>query len=323
MKKTIALLLVLAMCLSLCACGGNGSDSKSNEPNDKNVQQGKNTLFSTAWVNIYTGSKLVFSEDGTVASGQNTGEWTQDNSTITITYTSAYSGDTIEQYYDYTDKDGTAMLKSHPTGKYNGMTAIFTSEEYYPEDVANDIAASAAKKLGDTVSSDIIELTVKKAALSHYAESPRQDAATGKTTNVDSACEPADGGFFSCSKGRTLLCLDFVLKNTDRDTLDTGNYIVSFAVKQGDNYATAKGYDLNNKDGSFGLNLAFSPIAYNGGDFYTNDTSNELISAGQSAEIKVVCVLGFESVDLSAPFSLIVNVSNSSNGTESFIYAVE
>lgn len=177
--------------------------------------------------------------------------------------------------------------------------------------------------LGDTVSTDIIELTVKKAALAYYAEGASTSTSDGRTTNVDSACEPAEnGGLYKCNKGHTLVCLDFVLKNTDRGNLDTGNYIVSFTVRQGENEGYVFGYDLNNPNGLGGLNLYLMPVALNGGDFKTNKTSNKILSPGEYAEIKWVGVANFEPDSINDSFDLVVSIMSSS-GNEEFVFTVE
>ena len=48
-----------------------------------------------------------------------------------------------------------------------------------------------------------------------------------------------------------------------------------------------------------------------------------LLTAGSSYEIKVVGVVGFEPEDLSAPFDLIVQLKNSNDEEETFLYRVE
>lgn len=183
--------------------------------------------------------------------------------------------------------------------------------------------ADSAYKLGDTVSTDIINLTVNNAQLAFFAAPPATSTSDGKTANPDEACAPSENStLFTANKGRTLVCLDFVIENLDRSTLDTDDYIVSFQVQQNGESAPVKGYDLNDKDGCFGLNLSWSPIAENGGDFYTHSSMNKLIDAGSSVEIKVVGIVGFESADLNAPFDLVVSVMNSDGNAEDFVFTI-
>ena len=177
---------------------------------------------------------------------------------------------------------------------------------------------------GDTVSTDIIELTVKKAALAYYAEAASTSTSDGRTVNVDSACEPKEsGGFYECNKGHALVCLDFVLKNTDRGSLNTDSSIVAFSVCQGENTGSVFGYDLNDPNGSGGLRLSRMPVAMNGGDFKTCDTNNKILSAGEYAEIKWVGVVNFEPDSISDPFDLYVDIKNSSGEKEQFVFSIE
>jgi len=183
-------------------------------------------------------------------------------------------------------------------------------------------ATSTKYNVGGTVSSDIAELTVKKASLGYYAAAASTSTSTGKTANISTAFEPTDKSnvFFKASKGYTLVCLDFVLKNLDRD--DIQNYVVSFSVKQNGETAAVMGYDLNMKGGSGNLNLSYASIAYNGStDFYTSRTMNEIIDPGESVEIKTVGIIGFDA-DLDAPFELIAELKNSSGKAEKFVYEI-
>ena len=180
----------------------------------------------------------------------------------------------------------------------------------------------ASYQLGDTVSKEILEVTVNNAAISSYAAGPATSTSDGTTSNVEEACAPAESGFFKANKGRTLVCLDYVIKNLDRDTLNTSDYIVEFAVKRNGEAYQVKGYDLNNKDGSFGLVFRWSPVSKNGGDFETHDSDDILIHAGETVEIKVVGIAVFEDEDLNAPFDLVVKIKNSSNTEDSFTYSI-
>lgn len=345
MKKLLALMLAAALALSLVACGGGGGTGDTNTPSGGNGgtastdapnggegnhantdtsgggQQIKN-ITSVKWVDLYGGSTLVLNDDNTMTLGENSGTWTQEDTVLTWTY-KALSGSMIERTADITEENGITIIQPRSEGISDGAATRFTLSKYCPEAQVDEAKASIQKNAGDTVSTDIMELTVKKAALGYYAEGAETSTADGKTTNADTACEPAEGGFYSCNKGHVLVCLDFVLKNTDRASLNTSDYIVTFFIRQGENYAPVRAYDLNNPDGGYGLNLFQAPIAINGSDFVTNGTSNIIVDADESAEIKMVGVAGFEAEDLSAPFELIVDLNNSSGSSEKFIYNIE
>lgn len=208
-----------------------------------------------------------------------------------------------------------------------------TSEPIGAEDnTPEETSEPAVKKdtyyqLGDTVSTDIIELTVKKASLSYYAVGMTRDTVTHEIVNIESAYEPPEDDtvfcYYSCNKGRVLVCLDFVITNTDRALLNTNDYLFSFGLKQNDNLSDVNSYALNEPDGNpFGFEYDQCGVAKNGGYFIHNISSNLLFDAGSSYEIKQVGVASFEA-DLSAPYELIVGVADSSGNYKLFTYSVE
>ena len=320
MKRISAIIISAVMALSVCACGGGAKSAETTVAETEGA-----FLTSTAWYSLYQGTKLVFNTDNTLTYGENKGTWDLEGDLLSLKYDT--QNGTLERDFDVIHEDNTA-LKAHKTGKSDGKTTTFSGTTiFYSEDVIDDVKKTITKTIGESVSTDIIEFTLNKAVLGYSAISP-QTSTDGKrtTVNPDKALLPPEGdgnAFFSSSKGRVLACLDFTVKNTDRDILDTDDYIYSFSVKQDDKYAIVRGYDLNNKDGQYGLTLQWSPIAVNGGEFTTNDTTNMLLTAGSSYEIKVVGVVGFEPEDLSAPFDLIVQLKNSNDEEETFLYRVE
>lgn len=187
-------------------------------------------------------------------------------------------------------------------------------------------AGTKTAALGETVSTDVMEVTVKKAALAYSAAgaSYHSYSSTKLVSNIDEACEPADSGYYQTNKGRCLLCINFVWKNTDRATIDTQDCSVDFTVKQKGKSADVRGYDINDPDGwAFGgLDLSNMPVSVDGGDFKVNGTMNMRIGAGQSVEIKYVGVVGFEPDDLADPFEVVVSIPNSDGKRESFTYTV-
>lgn len=318
MKKILALLLACIMIFSLAACGSNTTEETGTEVSNKST-----ALTETKWIDLYNGTVMVLNKDGSLELGENKGTWTQKGDTITLNYTFASSGGNAELYADILDENGVTIIRTQKSGKVDGGQTNFSIGTYYPEECVEAVKAEIAKSVGDSVATDILEVTVKKAALGYYAVGASTSTSTGNTTNVNEACEPAESGFFESSKGRCLLCIDFVIKNTDRANVNTGDYIISFTVNQNGKSGIVRGYDLNNKDGQYGLNLYHMPISTDGGDFKTNDTGNAIIDAGQSMEIKYVGVVGFEPDDLTAPFEVVVDIINSNGESEQFIYAIK
>lgn len=319
MKKLYVMLLVLIMVLSLAACGGN--ESTNSESSESQEAVNEDPLIGT-WVGLYNGTILTFNKDNSFSKSTSNGTWAKDNSSVTVKYTTS-GGNNLEEIFDIIEEGDSFVLRNRAAGKYDGESVNFQVYDYYPENNIQKKKQSVAKKTGDMVSSDIMEFTVNKAELAWYAQSPQYDSSTKKVSNIDSACAPTgEDGFFKANKGHTLICLDFTIKNTDRGTLNTLDNIISFTVIQNGKSGTVNGYDLNYADGKYGMDLSFSPIAENGGDFYKNETSNELINAGSTLRIKMVGIVSFDA-DLKAPFDLGVSINNSSNGTDKFLYTIE
>ena len=185
-------------------------------------------------------------------------------------------------------------------------------------------AGAKTAALGETVSTDILEVTVKKAVLAYSAAGATYNPSTKIISNIDEVCEPSDGGLYQSNKGRCLLCINFVLTNTDRATIDTMDLGIRFTVKQKGKSADVNGYDFNDPDGWAidGVDLRSMPVSMNGKDFKLNETLNVLISAGKSVEIKYVGVVGFEPDALDDPFEVVVSIPNSAGERETFTYAV-
>ena len=291
MKKIVSLLLAGALTLSLAACEDSGTSQGNVESNQQD------TLTSTKWVSLYTGITLVLNTDQTMSLGDSDGTWSQDDNSLTLSYTNT-CGETTVQSITITGEIEITVLQAD-----NGM-------KYYSEDTVDDVRESVSYQIGDTVSTDIIELTVENADLSYYA---------------DETCEPVENeGFFTSNTGNTLVCLDFTITNTDRADLDTNFLSLYFTALQNGNYSTVKGYDFNNPDGQYGLNFAHALIAAAPeGGFVENGTSNLLLYPGSSYQIRVVGVANFEADDLSAPFYLMANIPDSDGNINRFIYAIK
>ena len=280
MKKIWSLVLAATFILSLTACG-----SKSNDQ-----------LTASTWVNLYTNGTLAFHPDQTMTVSDNEGTWSQEDDTISYTYT-ASDGSEVEQTATMTTENEVTVLKGS-----NGS-------DYYTEDTVEDARAARSLAVGETVSSDILEITLDDAQLSYYA---------------NESLEPAENaGIFSSSKGNTLVLLDFTITNKDRTTLDTSLLGLYFLALQNENFSTVKGYDPNFPEGQFGLNYAYAFVAEPQGALMANGTSNILLPPGIPLHVKVLGIANFESEDLSAPFYLTANIPNSDGTAEKFMYSIQ
>ena len=186
--------------------------------------------------------------------------------------------------------------------------------------------AEATLKIDEKAASDIVEITVHKAVLAYEACGPEKTT-DGKNQIVNTAEAYLPNGsysFFEANKGRSLVCLEYTLKNTDRGELDTDDGKITFSVSQNGNSSPIYGYDLNDPDGNtFSMpDLQWSMYSTDGGsNYYKQESMNMLISAGESYRIRVVGIARFEP-DLSAPFTLTAELQNSSGETEEFVYEI-
>lgn len=198
--------------------------------------------------------------------------------------------------------------------------AVTTAETQNSETSTDSLIPKVA--LGETVSTDIVDFTLKKAALSYYASSLHD-----KT--YAEPLEKSSGGIFKAAKGRVLVCLTFTIKNNDRDYLDAGGYFADwgmyFKVVYNNNEYSINGFDLNEKDGkNCGLAFGEGVISYDGGNtFSDNSSGNLIIEAGRTVTVKVVGIAKFEPDNLNDNFDLTVNIPNSDDGMEYFTYEVK
>lgn len=180
---------------------------------------------------------------------------------------------------------------------------------------------TSAPKLvvGDTVKTDIVELTIENAQLTYYASAVES-----------SYCEPiaeSDGGIFATNKGRTFVALTFTITNTDRNSLNFGNFAcdwyVNWAVKYGNKSYPINTYDLNNIDGEPQLSLIYSAISKDGGKtFEKYNMVNYILEAGETITVRTVGLVVMEPDSLDDAFDLIINIPNSSSKEEQYVYSV-
>jgi predicted small lipoprotein YifL len=176
------------------------------------------------------------------------------------------------------------------------------------------------KSLGETVSTDIMDFTLKEAALSYYASALHDDT-------YAKPIDHSDGGIFTAAKGRVLVCMTFTIKNNDRDSLDGGGSFAKWpmlTISNENESSAVNGFDLNNKDGRVGaLEFGESEVSYNGGSTFTQNTSsNIIVEAGRNITVKVVGIAKIDPANLNDTFYLTVMIPNSNNNNEPFTYKV-
>lgn len=227
----------------------------------------------------------------------------------------------MEMSLDLIQDENGSFLRNREIGKQNSTVFNWTVHEYYPEETAAQMKASLAKNLGETVSTDILDLTMEKAAFCYFASSSRDQL--WATPSAEDK-----GGIFKTNKGRTFVAMTFTVKNNDRQTLDIAESMgdgwnMNWKMIYHNTTYNIRSFDLNNKDGGYGLDLGFAAVSTDGGvTFKPYDSMNYLLDAGKSITIRVLGIVGMEPDSLTDGFDLVVNVLNSDSNDEEFIYRV-
>ena len=153
---------------------------------------------------------FVFYSNGTGGWGTtNPGKWIYTGNDIAYYYTQKNGNKLAELHLELVENGNGPYLRIKPAGIIDGQPVTWVVKEYYPlenflpteEPGENNISLA----LGDTASTDIIELTVSRAALAYYAEgmstktSPVhvRSGSYYPVVNTDTVCLPSD------SKSRT------------------------------------------------------------------------------------------------------------------------
>ena len=102
-----------------------------------------------------------------------------------------------------------------------------------------------------------MEITVYSAELAYYANYSDDNTYTTPSDDLDS--------FFAASKGHTLVCLKFTVKNTDRTDVSIpsssfGGRPITFYYQSKNGKKIIKGYDVNFPDGSGAMNFRYAAI---------------------------------------------------------------
>lgn len=174
--------------------------------------------------------------------------------------------------------------------------------------------------LGQTASTDLAEFTLEHSEFTYYV------------SNVSSnyvAPASESNNMFAASIGHCYVSVTFTITNKDRSgsisyagSFSDWNpgWIVSY---DGSDYLV-KGYDLNNRDGSIPMNLAFSAVVdkETGEVIQKHTSSNYLLPAGKTVTLRAFGIVDFEPENLTDSFDFSIAVPNSKNEYEYFTYNV-
>lgn len=279
----------------------------------------QNELIDTNWKGLYYGAPIHLSAEGQLTIRELDGTWTRNDNSIEISFADD-NGKTVEKTFDITEEDGVTVLRSKSKGKNGGIATSYATDIYYLEGDYEAARSKTVKHFGDTVSTDVIDFTLHSAEFSYYTSSMTNNYAMPVPNN--------DVFTFTTNTGRTFVCMTFTIKSKDRGTIDVGgifgDWTLNFNALYGGEPYEIKGFDLNDKNGSHGINLAYAAFSYDGGKtFEKNVTANTLLRAGKTVTIRTFGVITMDPNDVKDGFDLLINVYNSDGGNDYFIYEIK
>ncbi len=178
-----------------------------------------------------------------------------------------------------------------------------------------------AYSIGQTVSTDIIDLTITDAKLAIALENTESMHYQPKTYNAASD----KNNPYVASNGETLVSLSFTIKNNNRTTVDIGSafsdWKLSWKIKyNGKNYdLLGPGYYVGDTQSYLALDKC---CEFSGGEWKYRKSGNILLEAGKSITLATYGIIETDVNSLDDPFVLTVKVLNSKNKLEAFSYSV-
>lgn len=181
-------------------------------------------------------------------------------------------------------------------------------------------SSAAALSLGETASTDIVDVTLTECSLAIFA-SAVSDA---------SFLRPAEeSSIYGASVGHSLVIPTFTLTNKDRSgsisVADSFDWPLAWSVSYDGNEYPIMSFDLNSNDGGTrGIRLSPAAIinSETGDMIEKNDSSNYLLSAGETVSFRTIGILNMEPTSWDDGFDLIIDIPNSSGEYESFTYSI-
>ena len=181
-------------------------------------------------------------------------------------------------------------------------------------------SSAAALSLGETASTDIVDVTLTECNLAIFA-SAVSDA---------SFLRPAEeSSIYGASVGHSLVIQTFTLTNKDRSgsisVADSFDWPLAWSVSYDGNEYPIMSFDLNSNDGGTrGIRLSPAAIinSETGDMIEKNDSSNYLLSSGETVSFRTIGILNMEPTSWDDGFDLIIDIPNSSGEYESFTYSI-
>ena len=147
---------------------------------------------------------------------------------------------------------------------------------------------------------------------------------------VRSFLRPAEeSSIYGASVGHSLVIPTFTLTNKDRSgsisVADSFDWPLAWSVSYDGNEYPIMSFDLNSNDGGTrGIRLSPAAIinSETGDMIEKNDSSNYLLSAGETVSFRTIGILNMEPASWDDGFDLIIDIPNSSGEYESFTYSI-
>ena len=173
-------------------------------------------------------------------------------------------------------------------------------------------------QLNDTVSTDIVDLTLKDSQLTYYV------------SNISSNfAEPINtpNSMFAAKTGTCYVSMTVTITNKDRggsinfaggfSSWNPAEWTVTYGGKEYELY----GFDLNSSNYKK-IDLSNGAVVRSDGTFYRKDTGNALISAGATITLRFFGIIKVDPASLNDSFELNVKLPNSGGKFENFTYAI-
>ena len=175
--------------------------------------------------------------------------------------------------------------------------------------------------VGNTASTDLAELTLENAQFAYYLDNHVNENYLAPIEETDT--------MYAASLGHCFVSLTFTLTSKDRGGSISfagtfGDWQPNFTVTYGGESYTAKGFDLNDNEGSGGINLTFAAYIDRGTGKSSGQigSSNYLLDAGKTVTIRTFGVVAVDPENLTDGFDISVDVPNSQGEYETFTYTI-
>ncbi len=158
--------------------------------------------------------------------------------------------------------------------------------------------------LGDTVSTDIMSITLEKCQFTYYVSN-------NSSTLAEPTDKPHSFSQFAAKKGECIIAITYTIKNIDR----TGYFSESA-------YGWEAKYNGNKYDLSGNLSMSAVLNPNDGSVLEVNNSNNILVYAGQQYTMRTCKKIKVDPENITDSFEITIPLDNSSGEHESFTYVI-